>query len=33
MPVEYAGFQLVPVGFFDTNPAIDLPPPAGHCHE
>ncbi|HML00199.1 MAG TPA: primary-amine oxidase [Acidimicrobiales bacterium] len=31
MPVEYAGFQLVPVGFFDRNPALDLPPPA-HCH-
>lgn len=31
MPVEYAGFQLVPVGFFDANPAVDLPPPPGHC--
>jgi len=31
MPVEYAGFQLVPVGFFDANPAVDLPPPAAHC--
>ena len=29
MPVEYCGFQLVPVGFFDKNPTLDLPP---HCH-
>ena len=33
MPVEYAGFHLVPVGFFDRNPALDLPPSAAHCHE
>ena len=33
MPVEYAGFQLVPVGFFDRNPALDLPPPPGHCQD
>jgi primary-amine oxidase len=33
MPVEYVGFQLVPVGFFDRNPAVDLPPTAPHCHE
>ncbi len=26
MPVEYAGFSLVPYGFFDRNPALDLPP-------
>jgi primary-amine oxidase len=32
MPVEHAGFQLVPTGFFDANPALDLPPPTGHCH-
>jgi len=33
MPVEYAGFTLVPNGFFDGNPAIDLPPSAGSaCH-
>jgi primary-amine oxidase len=31
MPVEYCGFHLVPVGFFDSNPALDVPPPAGHC--
>jgi len=26
MPVEYCGFQLIPVGFFDKNPTINLPP-------
>ncbi len=35
MPVAYAGFLLQPAGFFDRNPALDLPPPAphadGHC--
>jgi primary-amine oxidase len=31
MPVEYAGFTLVPVGFFDRNPALDVPPPTA-CH-
>ena len=31
MPVEYCGFHLVPYGFFDRNPALDLPPP-DHCH-
>ena len=25
MPVEYAGFMLKPNGFFDANPALDLP--------
>ncbi|MEY2454268.1 MAG: primary-amine oxidase [Acidimicrobiaceae bacterium] len=30
MPVEYTGFTLVPVGFFDRNPTLDVPPPA--CH-
>ena len=25
MPVEYAGFHLIPVGFFDRNPTLDLP--------
>ncbi len=29
MPVEYTGFHLIPVGFFDRNPTMDLP--AG-CH-
>ena len=27
MPVEYVGFKLKPSGFFDHNPALDLPPP------
>ncbi|MGH9306238.1 MAG: primary-amine oxidase [Acidimicrobiales bacterium] len=31
MPVEYCGFHLVPTGFFDANPALDVPPPQGHC--
>ena len=26
MPVEYAGFSLVPSGFFGQSPAIDVPP-------
>jgi primary-amine oxidase len=26
MPVECTGFHLVPVGFFDQNPALDVPP-------
>ncbi|KXP02182.1 primary-amine oxidase [Tsukamurella tyrosinosolvens] len=25
MPVDYAGFKLKPVGFFDRNPALDVP--------
>jgi Cu2+-containing amine oxidase len=29
MPVEYTGFHLIPVGFFDLNPTLDLP---GKCH-
>ena len=33
MPVEYTGFSLIPVGFFDRNPALDVPPSArDHCH-
>lgn len=31
MPVETCGFQLIPAGFFDRNPALDVPPP-DHCH-
>ncbi len=31
MPVEYCGFHLAPVGFFDRNPGLDVPPPPGHC--
>jgi len=30
MPVEYVGFTLKPVGFFDRNPTLDLAPPI--CH-
>jgi primary-amine oxidase len=35
MPVGMIGFQLKPTGFFDGNPALDVPPSAtGHaCHE
>jgi primary-amine oxidase len=29
-PVEYCGFVLKPVGFFDRNPALDVPP-SEHC--
>ncbi|WP_431774495.1 primary-amine oxidase [Streptomyces cucumeris] len=33
MPVDYAGFTLKPVGFFDRNPTLDVPPgTGGHCH-
>jgi primary-amine oxidase len=31
MPVVRCGFQLRPVGFFDRNPALDVPPPHGHA--
>ena len=30
MPVEYCGFTLAPVGFFERNPALDVPP-SPHC--
>ena len=30
MPVEYCGFHLVASGFFDRNPALDVPSP-DHC--
>jgi primary-amine oxidase len=33
MPVEYTGFTLLPVGFFDRNPALDVPPSSDHCHD
>jgi primary-amine oxidase len=33
MPVECTGFHLIPVGFFERNPALDVPPPEpGACH-
>ena len=30
MPVEYCGFMLQPVGFFERNPTLDVPP-SKHC--
>ncbi len=33
MPVVNMGFTLRPSGFFDRNPALDVPPSAGHCHD
>jgi primary-amine oxidase len=32
MPVSYIGFHLKPSGFFDGNPALDVPAPQHHCH-
>ena len=32
MPVMAVGFHLRPVGFFDGNPALDLPPSPAACH-
>jgi primary-amine oxidase len=34
MPVEYTGFLLEPVGFFDRNPTLDVPPTksSSSCH-
>jgi primary-amine oxidase len=31
MPTEPVGFSLVPFGFFDRNPALDVAPSAAHC--
>jgi primary-amine oxidase len=32
MPVDYTGFKLKPIGFFDRNPTLDVPPTMGaHC--
>jgi primary-amine oxidase len=31
MPADIVSFTLKPVGFFDRNPALDVPPVAGHC--
>jgi primary-amine oxidase len=32
MPVSYVGFMLKPVGFFDGNPALDMPRSPAACH-
>jgi len=32
MPVTRTGFMLKPTGFYDRNPTLDVPAPAGHCH-
>ena len=32
MPVARIGFELKPVGFFDRNPALDVPPSTPACH-
>jgi primary-amine oxidase len=32
MSVDKVSFWLKPVGFFDRNPALDVPPSPGHCH-
>ena len=32
MAVDTVSFWLKPTGFFDRNPALDVPPPAKHCH-
>jgi primary-amine oxidase len=31
-PVAYAGFHWMPSGFFEANPALDVPPPADKAH-
>ncbi len=33
MPVEYVGFHLKPVGFFERNPSLELAPPGCHHRE
>ena len=32
MPVSTIGFHLKPVGFFDGNPALDMPRSTPACH-
>ncbi|MEQ3551940.1 primary-amine oxidase [Pseudonocardia nematodicida] len=32
MPVDRTGFTLKPAGFFDRNPALDVPAPDSRCH-
>jgi primary-amine oxidase len=31
MPVDVVSFSLKPVGFFDRNPSLDLPPSSSGC--
>ena len=31
MPVVRIGFALMPDGYFDQNPALDVPPSRSHC--
>lgn len=31
MPVEWTGFLLTPIGFFDRNPTLELASPSAHC--
>jgi primary-amine oxidase len=31
MPADTVSFWLKPFGFFDRNPALDVPPPPAHC--
>ncbi len=33
MPVDRCGFRLVPFGFFDENPSLDVPAPDTACHD
>ncbi len=33
MPVTTVGFMLKPGGFFDGNPALDIPPSHAACHD
>jgi primary-amine oxidase len=33
MPLHRTGFSLKPTGFFDGNPALDLPAPEAHGHD
>lgn len=33
MPVATVGFKLIPVGFFERNPSLDVPPPAAEHHD
>lgn len=32
MPVQHSGFKLEPLGFFDRNPALDVPQPSHNEH-